>query len=100
VITLSSLELHEAGNGVFAALTLKANVRNVNVSEKLFAGTKPIAIHSSVTDNILIDNPTRDQALLIVPSTVEHGAPLKLVVTLSIAGSTTTLTRTKTFRAA
>ena len=100
VITSSSLKLHEAGNGVFAALTFKANVRNVNVSEKLFAGTKPIATHSSVTDNILIDNPTREQALLIVPSTVKHGAPLKLVVTLSIAGSTTTLTRTKTFRAA
>jgi hypothetical protein len=100
VITLSSLGLHEAGNGVFAALTFKANVRTVNVSEKLFAGSKLIASRRSATDNILIDNPTRDQALLIVPSTVRHGAPLKLVVALSIAGSTTTLTKTTTFRAA
>jgi hypothetical protein len=100
VLALVSLKLHEAGNGVFASLTFRANVRNVDVSEKLFAGTKLLSSHSSATDNLLIDNPTQDQSVLTVPSTVKHGATLKLVATMSIAGSATGLTTSKTFRAA
>jgi hypothetical protein len=99
VITFGTLKLHEAGTAVFATLTFKADIRKVTVSMKLYARTKLIAAHQALTTNALIDNPMLDQATLNVPSTVKHGSPLKLVITLSAPGATT-LTKMNTFPAA
>ncbi len=100
VLTLRSLTLNAAGTGIFAHLTFTSDVRSVVISEKLYAGPRVVATRTSRSDNALIDNPTHDDGLLTVPGTIKPGTLLKLVVTLTVPGSTTVLTATRTIRAA
>ncbi len=100
VIALRSLSVKAAGNGAFVFLVFTSDVRNILVSEKLSAGTRTLSTRKSRSDNLLIDNPTHDAGLLTVPGTIKPGTTLKLTVTLTIPGSGTVLTATRTVRSA
>lgn len=72
-----------------------ANERTVNVTEKLFAGSKLIGDHKLKTDNFLIDAQKLDLTTWILPATVKKGARLRFVVNLkSQGGAKASLTKT------
>jgi hypothetical protein len=99
VISVGSIAFKTAGRQFLATISFKANVRNVVVVKRLYKGTKVLGTQKSLTDNFILDQSTQDQSMWTVPSSVKHGTPLKLVFTLTIKGSTTKLTTSKTLRA-
>jgi hypothetical protein len=73
--------------------TWTANVRMVDFSADLFAGTKRVAQRRLKTDNVLIDPKKVDVSTWMVPSTVKNGARLRFVVKLSAEGAKASATK-------
>ena len=97
-VQLQSIALKQAGNQLLTTVSLLANVRNVNMTAKLFSGKKQIGVQKAKTDNFLVDQPVQQQSFWIIPGTVPHRTKLRLVVTLTVAGQKAKATATKTFR--
>jgi len=88
-----------AGQRMFyVATSWTANIRTVDFSATLFAGSKRLGTRELTTDNFLIDGKKTDISTWIVPPTVKKGARLRLVVRLSGEGGAKA-TATKSLRA-
>ncbi len=98
-IAVQSLTLKWAGRQFLATVSLKANVSKLNVLVQLFSGTHLLGSHRAATSNFLIDQATDDQSMWTIPGAIKHGAPLRLVATLTVKGQTARTTASKTFRA-
>ena len=87
LIAKPSFTVKYAGQRMFLVTTSwTANIRKVDLSAALYAGSKRLAERKLATDNFLIDGKKTDISTWIVPSTVKKGARLRLVVKLSGEG--------------
>jgi hypothetical protein len=96
-LSLQSIDIKTLGSQMLVTVKLKANVRNVNVSETVFKGTKKIATRTTEAGSFLIDTTTSSIWVSGLPG-VKHGTTLRLVVTLTVKGSTAKVTKGKTFK--
>jgi hypothetical protein len=97
-IAVQSLKLKWAGRQFLATVSLRANVSKVGVLVQLYSGSRLLGSHRATTSNFLIDQPTDDQSMWTIPGAVKHGAPLRLVTTLTVPGQAAKTTASKTFR--
>jgi hypothetical protein len=98
-VTAKSIKVQWSARQFLASISLKANVPNVVVTMKLFAGNRLLQTQKATTNNFLVDQPTTAQMVFSVPTTVKRGAALRLVATLMAKGDTAKSTLTKTLRA-
>jgi hypothetical protein len=82
----------------FVTTSWTANIRTVQLSAVLYAGSKRLSARELTTDNVLIDGKKTDISTWIIPPTVKKGTLLRLVVRLSGVGGGRA-TATKSLRA-
>jgi hypothetical protein len=71
---------------LFVTTSWSANIRKVEFTATLYAGSKRLGAKKLVTDNFLIDGKKNDISTWIIPPTVKKGTRLRLVVKLSGEG--------------
>jgi hypothetical protein len=98
-VAAQSIKVQWSAHQFLATLSLKANVTKVDVTMKLFAGSRLLQTQKGTANNFLVDQPTTTQAVFTVPTKVKRGTALRLVATLTVKGDPAKSTLTRTLRA-
>jgi hypothetical protein len=94
-----ALQTYPGQHVVLATVRWTANVRTTVMTVRLLKGSAQLLTTTATKDNFLIDSATQQLVPLTIPATVKSGARLRLVVTVTVKGTTVKATMSKVLRA-
>lgn len=98
-VSVQSLKLVWTAGELGGLLYLRTNASSVDLGAQLFNGRHLLGSHRATTSNNSLDQPSLQQFVLTFPATVKRGTKLRLVVTLTIRGTTAKASLVKIVRA-